>query len=389
MLSEHGYYSACIGKWHLGWTWPSVDGSRINDLVPVGQYEQQVRTEFGHKVDFSGLLEDGPTTRGFDEYFGDDVPNFPPYTFIENDLILNQPIEDKPPEMFGHDGSMAPGWRLDMVMPSLTDRAVRFIRERASESRSFFLYFSLTAPHTPIAPDRPFLGKSEAGLYGDYVHQVDWSVGQVMEELSAHGLDQNTLFIFTSDNGSPQRDGTGMSGPVGSVKERYGHDPSRPWRGMKGDIWEGGHRVPFIARWPGRIRPSSMNPSLICLTDLMATLARLVGHNLTADAAEDSFDMLSVFEDGKAGETSRRAVVLHSNTGVFSIREGEWKLILGKSSGGFTRYDPPEDAPEGQLYNLADDPSEWNNLYRSRPEVVQKLVSLLRRYKSEGRSAPF
>jgi arylsulfatase A len=388
MLHQRGYGTACIGKWHLGWDWPTTDNSRISDQLHKGESNPKVRWEYGKKVDFTRSIGGGPTTRGFDYYFGDDVPNFPPYCFIENDHVLELPSVEKRKDMFGSRGPATPGWQLDEVMPTITKRAVQYIDDNARhKEKPFFLYFTLTAPHTPIAPDEPFIGKSGAGRYGDYVVQVDYSLGQIMQALKKNGIDDNTILIFTSDNGSPQRDGTNYAGKAGSVK-RYGHDPSRPWRGMKADIWEAGHRVPFVVRWPGRTIAGTDSAETICLTDLMTTFAGIVNHSLPADSAEDSYDILPALLGKKMSRPIRPDIIHHSHKDIFAIRQGDWKLILGKGSGGFTRYKPPKDAPRGQLYNLTDDPSEQNNLYNSRPDKVKSLTALLNEYKSAGRSAP-
>ncbi len=389
MLGKRGYHAACVGKWHLGWDWPTKDGARINDTLRIGQYDAKRRPEFGRGISFTERIKGGPTSRGFDYYFGDDVPNFPPYCFIENDRVVQQPTIDKPGSMFGHDGPMRPGWELDEVMGKLTERAVGYVQDRAKEKdRPFFLFFTLTAPHTPIAPEERFVGKSAAGLYGDYVHQVDWTAGQIVKVLADTGLAEDTLLIFTSDNGSPHRNGRNMSGPTGSVPKEFGHDPSRPWRGMKGDIWEGGHRVPFIARWPGEIKGGRVCDELICLSDLMATCASIAGEQLPANCGEDSFDILGALLGRKGDKPIREAIVHHSGNGIFAIRQGNWKLIFGKGSGGFTRYRPPADAPAGQLYNLFDDPGEQHNVYEDRPEIVKRLGDLLKKYQQRGRSAP-
>ena len=264
LLGRRGYDTACIGKWHLGWDWPTRDGSRVNDEIAPGEGGSAIRNAFGEKVDFTRPIASGPTTRGFDYYFGDDVPNLPPYCFIENDRTIGIPARQKPQDVFGSPGPMIEGWRLENVMPALTEKAVAFLRARPGEEpfrrrnvSPFFLYFPLTAPHTPIAPAKEFQGTSEAGAYGDYVRQVDWTVGQVLKALDDTGRAGNTLVIFTSDNGSPGRDGTNMNGAVNSVR-RFGHNPSHIYRGIKADIWEGGHHEPFLARWPGRIEPGSL-----------------------------------------------------------------------------------------------------------------------------------
>ncbi|MHC5005452.1 MAG: sulfatase family protein, partial [Planctomycetota bacterium] len=236
VLQRAGYHTACIGKWHLGWDWPLRDGGFVTDELEGHTIPRPQRAAWGARVDFGRATRGGPVDHGFDAYFGDDVPNFPPYCFLENDRVVSPPTVQKPDGMFGHPGPALAGWDLSAVLPTLAQRAVRYIEQRATQSgRPFFLYLPLTAPHTPIAPSPHFIGRSEAGWYGDFVHEVDWVVGQVLDALERTGLAGTTLGIFTSDNGSPQRDGTAMSGPIGSVPARFGHDPSRPWRGMKSD----------------------------------------------------------------------------------------------------------------------------------------------------------
>ncbi len=392
-LKQYGYSTACIGKWHLGWDWHTTDGSRLNDYIPVGVWDDKIRTKHGKKVDFSLPVENGPITRGFDYYFGDDVPNFPPYCFIENDRTKGIPGTEKPKNMFGSPGPMLEGWQLDQVMLAITRKAVEYIGAKPGESlfnkkadNPFFLYFPLTAPHTPIAPADSFRGTSLAGAYGDYVQQVDWTVGQVMEALRKSGQAENTLLIFTSDNGSPARDGTNMSGPVNSVL-KFGHNPHYIFRGTKADIWEGGHHVPFIARWPGKIAPGTSSDEIICLTDLMATCAAIIGEDLPENAGEDSYNILPAFFREQNNIPIREATVHHSSKGMFAIRQGDWKLIIGKGSGGWSGGGENDPAP-GQLYNLRKDPGETNNLYEQRSDMVVKLRSLLEKYKTENRSTP-
>ena len=391
MLRQQGYSTACIGKWHLGWEWPAADGSSVNDQTPLGVQDPKIRDPFGEKVDFSRPIGSGPITRGFDYYFGDDVPNFAPYCFIENDRVMAQPTERKPAEMFGTPGPMAPGWRLDAVMPALTDKAVAYIEAVAGtvpfhkrEDAPFFLYLPLTAPHTPIAPAPEFIGSSQAHRYGDFVHQVDATVGRILQALENSGQADNTLVIFTSDNGSPARDGTDMSGAAKSVLA-YGHNPSHIYRGIKTDVWDGGHRVPFIARWPQRVPAGTVSGELICLTDIMATVAGVVGYDLPDDAAEDSVCVAPALFGDAYDAPIRDAVVHHSYYGMFAIREGPWKLILGQGSGGWDR-EKDDSYPPGQLYNMADDPVERNNRYDDYPEIVARLEGRLDTYRREGRS---
>ena len=387
MLGERGYHSACIGKWHLGWDWPLKNGQFISDEFTGLTIPLKNREATGRRVDFTRATRGGPLDRGFNYYFGDDVPNFPPYCFIENHKTIVVPTVEKPKEMFGHAGPAQAAWDLSMVMPTITQKAVKFIEDQtATPERPFFLFMTLTAPHTPIAPSPHFTGKSEAGRYGDFVTEVDWSVGQITAALERTGLANDTLLIFTSDNGSPQRDGTtNMSGPIGSVKAT-GHDPSRPWRGMKSDAWEAGHRVPFIARWPGKIASATTSDEPIILTDFMRTISKLVDYQLPDDAGEDSFDFLHVLLGKKSNKPVHDFLIHNAGNGLFAIRKGDWKLIAGKGSGGFTRYQPPPDAPAGQLYNLAEDPTEKQNLYESHPQIVEQLSNILKQAKTQGRT---
>ena len=380
LLRDAGYATACIGKWHLGWDWPIDETSHVTDQLVGHTWPAKRRAEIGERVDWSRPIRGGPLAHGFDHYFGDDVPNFPPYTFIEDDRILVRPTTVRPKGMFGHDGPAAPGWDLSTVLPTLAQRAAAWIDERARAPEDpFFLFVPLTAPHTPIAPSPRFAGASDAGAYGDFVTEVDWVVGEVLGALTRGELDEDTLVIFTSDNGSPQRDGTGMSGPVGAVKERFGHDPSRPWRGLKSDAWEGGHRVPFIARWPGRIEAGRTTDAPIVLTDLYRTSLRAAGIDQFDEThgGEDSFDVLDVLIGGEPREPRRDHLIHHSGNGTFAIRDGRWKLILGRTSGGFSKWKPPTDAPEGQLYELAADPGETKNLFAKHPKIVARLKERL------------
>jgi len=388
MLKVKNYNTACIGKWHLGWRWPSnINEGYMNDAIPIGDINLKGRNMLWQNIDFSKPLGGGPIEAGFDYYFGDDVPNFAPYTFIENNKLTKIPDQIKPKDMYGGPGPMSEGWKLEKVMPEITDRAVKYIVDHAHKDQPFFLYFALTAPHTPIAPTEKFKGKSEAGLYGDFVHEVDWSVGEIINALKQTGAFENTLLIFTSDNGSPQRDGIDMGGTIGSVK-RYGHDPSRPWKGMKADIWEGGHRVPFIASWPGMIQANTVSDQVICLTDIISSVASILGISNTNSDLVDSYDISSILF-GNDKEV-RESIVHHSIDGTFAIRKGDWKLILGKDSGGFSKSSKIKGIPvstEGQLYRLTNDPTEQHNLYDEKPEIVSELTTLLNKYKSQGYSS--
>jgi len=281
-------------------------------------------------------------------------------------------------------------WDLRKILPELEKRATNYINERAKTGEPFFLYFPLTAPHTPIAPAEQYQGKSQAGAYGDFVFQVDAVVGSVMKALDQNDLAENTLVIFTSDNGSPARDGTNMSGATRSV-QKFGHNPSYVFRGVKSDIWEGGHRIPFFARWSGKIKPGSKSDEVICLTDFFATCAEIFNDQLPANTGEDSYNILPVLTGENYEQPIREAIVHHSSNGSFSIRQGKWKLEICAGSGGWTI--PPETAilkklPMIQLYDLKNDIREQNNLSELYPDVVYRLTRLLEKYVSEGRSTP-
>ncbi|MCE9553448.1 MAG: arylsulfatase [Planctomycetes bacterium] len=369
MLRGAGYRTACIGKWHLGWQWPTKDGKPVD------------KKNLGANVDFSKPIGEGPIARGFDEYFGDDVPNFPPFIFFENDRTLGLPTARKLKSMHGHDGPMLPGFKQEDVMPAITKRAVAFVDRQAKESpkRPFFLYVPLTAPHTPIVPAAEFRGRSKAGLEGDYTVQVDDTVGQIVDALKRNGQADNTLLIFTSDNGSPGYL-TNEHQP-GAILEKHGHRPSGPLRGLKADAWEGGHRVPLIVRWPGMVKPGAKCDETTCLIDLMATLGEVVEKKLPEGAAEDSLSMLPLLTGAKHDKPLHETTILHSGDGTFIVRQGAWKLILGRGSGGFSKFQPAKDAPAGQLYKLDADLAEKNNLYNQHPEIVQRLTQELEKVK--------
>ena len=279
-LKRHGYHAACIGKWHLGWNWSGPQPSRMTE-IRNGQKSFQ--------WDFTKPIRGGPTDRGFDYYFGVDLPNLPPFTYIENDHVAALPTSEyqlDPSEgvvLPGHSvgAPMAPGWRLQDILPEITSRAVRHIHQRAQLSKPFFLFFSMTSPHEPIVPSKRFQGKSGIAPIADFVMETDWSAGQVIQAVDDAGLADNTIIIFTADNGHSHY--TGWQELV-DVQ----HLPSGPYRGHKGDIWEGGHRVPLVIRWPARIAAGTSSKQMVCLTDICATCAEAMGTTPPPEGAEDS-----------------------------------------------------------------------------------------------------
>jgi arylsulfatase A len=365
LLREQGYRTACVGKWHLG----------------LGTDEP---------ADFAKPLTPGPNSVGFDESFV--LPaslDMPPYVFVENervtiapgDTIAGSEMRRRGGNGFWREGAIAPGFKHADTLPTLADRAIGFVG-RQTPARPFFLYFPLTAPHTPWMPTDEFRGRSGAGYYGDFVAQVDATVGKVIDALAQQQLADNTLLIVTSDNGAHW---------LPSDIETWEHRANGSWRGQKADLWEGGHRVPFIVRWPGKVAPKSQSDELICLTDVMATLAAIVGQKLPAAAGEDSFDFLPVLLGQKPAPPVREAIVHHSADGTFAIRQGVWKLATKLGSHGFS--DPKDVAPEpggrvGQLYDLSKDPGESHNRWLEQPKIVERLTKLLTDYQRQGRTRP-
>ncbi len=388
MLQTEGYRTACIGKWHLGWDWPLEGGGYLSgelDDVNVGRDYQA----YGRRIDFSSPIREGPVTRGFDYYFGDDVPNFPPYAFIENDRLLGIPTERMPVHKSQRGGPMMPGWDFWAAQPTITARALEWLEERTADPDTpFFLYMPLLGPHTPIVPNARNRGKSHAGPYGDWVHQMDSILGRVVTLLERAGAIKNTVVIFSSDNGSPARSGIGTVGATSTVTELYSHVPNAPWRGLKADAWEAGHRVPFIIRWDGHVPAGATSDRAVCLTDVFSTVAEILGVDLPANAGEDSFTLGPLLFG--EGQHARAEVVHSSHRGVFAIRKGPWKLILGTGSGGFSspagRALDPSEHSQMQLYLLSEDPGERRNLATARPAVTSALLAELARIQEAGRS---
>lgn len=361
LLKNEGYATAAIGKWHLG----------------IGSEEP---------LDYSGRLYPGPRTHGFDYYFG--IPaslDMIPYVFIENEAVLELPTDSVGPSGYEYGGPywragpIAPSFKHIDVHPTLASKAVTFINshmEQAAE-QPFFLYLPLAAPHTPWLPTEAFKGISGAGDYGDFTAQVDWAIGQVMDVIDNHNIAENTLVIVASDNGSFW---------IQEDIDRWNHRSNKDLRGIKADIFEGGHRVPFIVRWPARVAAGSIDHSLVSLVDMLATFADILDVQLPAHTAEDSYSILPQLT-GADPVSQRPDLIMHSSEGMFAIRKGDWKLIEGLGSGGFSQprfIEPSAGGPAGQLYNLAEDLQETENKYLEEPEVVAELSALLNQYRDQG-----
>ena len=359
MLKQFGYHTACIGKWHLGWEWQTTDGT---PLKIDRQSDHQLRVKLAEAVDYTQPIGGGPLGAGFDYYFGDGAVNQPPYLWIENNRCLTQPTEPllESIRKGSSNGPATPDWDQTKVLPRITERAVQYIHERGRQKDTpFFLYFALTAPHVPVMPSKQYVGRSIFGPYGDFVCQVDDIVGIVTKELEQAGLAENTLVIFTSDNGS-------------FANPKKGHSPSGELRGKKGRIFEGGHRVPFLVRWPGRIKDGSVNNQLVGVNDVMATVAAIVGHKLPDDACEDSASLLPTLLDST--QSVRQDLVHHSRSGEFALRVGDWKLITDSSRKPI------------QLFNIGTDLGEKHSVFKTHPEVVKRLADKLERQYQSGRS---
>ena len=372
MFAEHGYNTAMIGKWHLGWHWSGKDGKQTETL---------------NEIDFTKRVKGGPIDHGFDYYFGDDVPNWPPYVWRENDRLLGEITSQmKQGAMLGVSaGPSVKDWDFRAVLAEYGKRCSRYIHEQENGEKPFFLYFPMPSPHTPIAPHADFQGRSGVSEYADFLVQTDAVVGEILQALNKTKQTENTIVIFTCDNGtSPKANFEQL--------EKAGIRMRENWRGWKADAYEGGHRVPFIVRWPGKVERNSRSSQTITVADIMATCGEILDHELRADAGEDSMSLLPVLRGKQAGTPLHEAVIHHSLSGHFAIRMGDWKLLLCRGSGGWS---PPREAeaaknnlPEVQLYNLRDDPKETSNLQAEHPELVQQLKAKLKDIIDQGRSTP-
>jgi arylsulfatase A-like enzyme len=353
LFEKAGYRTGGFGKWHLG----------------LGR---------DAKTDYTKELRPAPADYGFGEYFG--IPaslDMPPYLYIDGRRAVELPtatIGDNGEAKRGQywrGGGIAPGFRMEEVVPKITARAVEFVKKPGP----FFAYVPLPAPHTPWVPAAQYQGKSRAKLYGDFVEQLDDSVGQILAACDV----TNTLVIFTSDNGAPweKRD----------MEENGGHWANRMWRGQKSDVYEGGHRVPFLVRWPGQVKAGTVSDVPVCHVDILRTACQAAGITVPQGAGEDSFAMQPALAGAKGEKAVRPHLISHAGNGLFAIREGGWKLIEGLGSGGFTqpvKVDPKPGGPRGQLFHLAVDPYERDDVYGQHPEQVARLQKLLDAARARG-----
>ena len=397
VLRSAGYSTAHLGKWHLGF-------GREDDYAEdrEGQGEPNSWRSRKGGPDWNGRLAPGPLEVGFDYYYGIPIVNsYPPYVFVQNHRVVgldpDDPIGRMESRYLGKmHGGRAARWNDNELAMELTARTVSQLEKLANQQQPFFLYYAPHQPHRPFTPNARFKGSSRFGVYGDFIEELDWSVGEVLGALDRLGLADRSLVIFSSDNG-------GLVDPASSAAQRgagYGDGSGTPpppevqhlangpvLRGGKGDIWEGGHRIPFLARWSGKIRPGTTSEETISLTDMLATFAALAGQELSHEAGPDSFNVLPALLGGRLDGSLRHPRVMQSGgvSGMLSIREGPWKLIDGQGGGGYRdgkakRGEPP------QLYNLSQDLGEKTDVYALHPEVAKRLRQLLHRIQREGRS---
>ncbi len=392
LLKSAGYRTAMVGKWHLGMHWKCKDGLYSNEGGRINEKAVDCN------VDFTAPVKDGPIANGFDYFYGISASlDMPPYVYIENDGAVAVPegqdfsgfagningasvVQGDSAAAKGLPGPVQKGLQPDRVLGDLTDKAVEVIRAASGGDCPFFLYFPITAPHTPVAPSREFVGRSGTGdQYLDFVVEIDHCMGRLMAALEQGGVRDDTLFIFTSDNG-PERF-------MHERKKKTGHYSAAQFRGCKRDNWDGGHRVPLIAQWPGRIKPGSTVSETVCLADFFATAAEIAGVGVPEEAAEDSFSFLPQLTGIPSGAPLRELTVHHSSKGDFAIRRGEWKLLLHAGSGG-NRYDDFQDPSPIQLYRITDDEGENRNVWKENPGVVRELAGLFFDILEKGRSTP-
>ena len=390
MLQEKGYHTAVIGKWHLGWDWAAI---RKPDAEPIGDGRKKA---WGPEAfDWSKSIPDGPLAHGFDHYFGDTVINFPPYCWIEDDKVVRAPDtlmdtslwkEIKEGNWECRPGPMISDWDPYENIPETTRKGVAYIKEQAKEDKPFFLYFAFPSPHAPIIPNDQFDGKSQAGPYGDFVFETDDACGQLLKALEESGQAENTVVVFTADNG-PEKYAYARD-------EKFGHWSAHPLRGLKRDIYEGGHHVPFLIKWPGVTESGSVSDALVSQIDLMATFANALAFDLPDDSAEDSHNLMPVLASESKGVRDTHIHNTYENQ--FAIRHGDWLLVDAKDgyrSGRNKEWEarhgyPADDDLPVELFHLKEDLGQRNNLAGQHPDKVKELQKLLQTIREQGYSAP-
>ncbi len=367
-LKQQGYNTACVGKWHLGMTMPVPAGTKLPKTDAEAQFVE---------VNWNASIKDSPLRKGFDYFFGVSASgDMPPYIYIENDTFVGTCIVEK---KFFRTGQAHKDFESIDILPDCSRKTIEFIKKQNAQ-KPFFAYVTLASPHTPILPSKEWQGKSGLNKYADYVMQTDAVVGQITAAIDEMGFADNTIIIFSSDNGCSSAAG------IGELAKK-GHQVSGNFRGSKADLWEGGHRVPFVVRWHNKIRAGTKSNATICLTDFFATLSDLTGKPIPDGNAEDSQSFLPAFF-GKPVHLKRKGIIHHSISGHFAYRQGKWKLLLARGSGGWTSPKEKEaiNAPVAQLYNMENDPAEQVNLYEKYPKIAKRLLQQLETDVKTGRS---
>lgn len=387
LLKKKGYRTAAVGKWHLGMDWQTQNGYSL----PATYRDKSVDADLMMEgIDFTAPVKNGPNAVGFDYFYGMPASlDQPPFIHMENDRAITQPVEmvgvrnlhrHDPSQQFDVEyGPAEKDFDARKLVPEMDDKVLSLVSQYADEGQPFFLYYPTFAVHGPLLPSEEYQGKSGLNAYADFVLQVDGFVGRLDELLKEKGIADNTIVIFTSDNGC-----SAVADFETLISK--GHNPSSIYRGIKGDIWEGGHRIPFVVRWPGHIHPGTRSDATTCLVDLFATFAQITGAEYGDDAGEDSVSMLPLW-NGTADKT-RQDLIHHSGRGCYSLRRGDWKMEFCQGAGGMEPEKTDPCKPAYQLYNMAGDVTERHNLYGTQPQIEQELLELAARYVREGRSTP-
>ena len=383
MLKKQGYQTAFIGKWHLGWDWALKDS--------IDNTGEGWNKEDFENIDFTKPVTNNPNDLGFDYAYGHAGSlDMAPYVYVENGRVTSQPdtiTVNTGKYSWWREGPTAKDFVHEEVTPNFFNKAVGYIKEKSNQPKPFFLYLALPSPHTPILPAKEWQGRSGLLPYADFVMMIDDYIGRLLKSVEDMGIEENTIIVFTTDNGCS---------PAAGIEElqKMGHYPSYIYRGHKADIFEGGHRVPFFVRWPSKIKGGTINNSLVCTTDLMATLADLVDYQLMDNEGEDSMSMLPFLSEGFKDNPTRKTIIHHSINGNFAIRKGKWKLIMTPGSGGWSYPNPSKDKlvlsklPPMQLYDLDKDPQESINLVETEVKKVTELKAILTKQIRDGRSTP-
>lgn len=398
LLQKANYTTACIGKWHLGLNWQKKD-----ETLPLIPPNRNGYTN----VDFNALVTGSPNELGFDYSFIMPASlDMPPYVFVRNNKVVDPEIvltADVYPNrlddtadawdrkytgdddiywqrgVWWRNGEMSKSFKVEDCMDVLVSEGISFIERESGKEKPFFLYLPLTGPHTPWVPNEQFKGKTGLGTYGDFIAQIDNIVSLIARKLEELGIEENTMVIFSSDNGAAWEREDVL---------QYAHKSSWSRRGMKGDAWDGGHHIPLIIKWPKKIKPGTMFNRDISLIDFYATFAELLNQDLDKNVAEDSFSFMDVL-NGKQQSSIRDHIVYLSSSGRRAIKKGDWKFIEGLGSGGFSypsKLSPVENGPTNQLYNVKEDEMESNNLVLQKPEIANDLKTTLNQLVEKGYS---